>query len=100
MSLDATTANVKKMAEAADALGSTIKFSFADGAGVIFLDGTQDPTQVHNQDLDADCTINIQYDDFQEMINGDLNPMAAFMGGKMKIDGDMGVAMKLSSMFS
>ena len=29
------------------------------------------------------------------MVNGDLNPMQAFMGGKVKIDGDMSLAMNL-----
>jgi putative sterol carrier protein len=32
------------------------------------------------------------------MISGELNPMAAFMGGKMKVSGDMGVAMKLQNL--
>jgi putative sterol carrier protein len=39
-------------------------------------------------------------EDFQGMVTGDLNPMMAFMGGKIKIDGDMSVAMQLQSLFS
>jgi putative sterol carrier protein len=31
------------------------------------------------------------------MINGKLDGMTAFMTGKLKIEGDMGVAMKLQS---
>jgi putative sterol carrier protein len=38
--------------------------------------------------------------DFDSMMAGDLNPMEAFMGGKMQLDGDMNVAMQLSSLFS
>ena len=38
-------------------------------------------------------------DDFQALISGNLNPMSAFMSGKIKVDGDMGVAMKLQSLF-
>jgi putative sterol carrier protein len=30
--------------------------------------------------------------------SGDLNPMMAVMGGKVKIKGDMGLAMKLQSL--
>ena len=37
-------------------------------------------------------------DTFQEMFAGDLDPTAAFMTGKIKLDGDMGVAMKLGQL--
>jgi len=33
------------------------------------------------------------------LLTGDLNPMTAFMSGKIKVDGDMGVAMKLQKLF-
>jgi acyl-CoA dehydrogenase len=33
------------------------------------------------------------------MVNGTLNPMTAFMGGKLKVHGDMSIAMKLQSLF-
>ena len=32
-----------------------------------------------------------------QILSGDLNPTAAFMGGKLTVDGDMGTAMKLGS---
>jgi putative sterol carrier protein len=35
-------------------------------------------------------------DDFQDLLAGDLNPTAAFMTGKIKVAGDMTVAMALS----
>jgi putative sterol carrier protein len=35
-------------------------------------------------------------DTFQELFDGDLDPTAAYMTGKIKIDGDLGQAMKLS----
>jgi putative sterol carrier protein len=31
------------------------------------------------------------------MAQGDLDPTVAFMSGKLKVEGDMGVAMKLGS---
>ena len=33
--------------------------------------------------------------DFLAIVNGKLNPQMAFMSGKLKIQGDMGLAMKL-----
>lgn len=99
MSLESTTVDVAKMAENADSLGSSIKFTFNGGEGVIFLDGTTDPNSVSNEDKDADCTVKMDMQDFKDLLSGDLNPMGAFMSGKLKVEGDMGVAMKLSSLF-
>lgn len=71
----------------------SVKFDI-DGAGAIrIVDGT-----VTTEDGDADCTISADLDTFQDMFAGDLDPTAAFMTGKIRIDGDMGVAMKLGQM--
>jgi putative sterol carrier protein len=37
----------------------------------------------------------VTFEDFTKMMNGKLDPTTAFMMGKIKIEGDMGVAMKL-----
>lgn len=37
--------------------------------------------------------------DIFNMVNGRLNPMQAFMQGKVQVKGDMGLAMKLLDMF-
>ena len=52
---------------------------------------------ISNDDKAADCTLNMAFSDFDDMINGKLDGMTAFMTGKLKIEGDMGVAMKLQS---
>ncbi len=46
------------------------------------------------------CTVTIAASDFQQMVEGKLNPTAAFMSGKLKIKGDMGLAMKLQSIIA
>lgn len=99
MSLSDTTAAVEKLAAASDSLGSTVKFAFNGGEGVVYIDGSGDPNVVSNDDKEADCTVNVDLEDFNALLSGDLNPMGAFMSGKLQIDGDMGVAMKLSSLF-
>ena len=35
------------------------------------------------------CTMNISLDDFEPMPTGNLNLITAFIGGKMKVSGDM-----------
>ena len=62
------------------------------GDGVIVIDGTT----VSITDADADCTIKLSKDDLESLIAGELNPTMAFMQGKLKVEGDMSVAMQLS----
>lgn len=51
-------------------------------------------------DGDADCTLSADVDTFQAMLSGDQNPTAAFMTGKLKVDGNMGLAMKLGALLA
>lgn len=99
MSFEATLEKVQTVAAVADPLGHTVKFTFTGGEGVIFIDGTKDPNLVSTEDADAECSISVDKGDFDKLMSGDLNPMMAFMGGKLKIEGNMGIAMKLSSLF-
>ena len=46
----------------------------------------------------ANATISMDSDDFKAMMSGELNPMMAFMGGKVKIDGDMSAVMKIQGL--
>lgn len=89
---------VKSRADNAPPLGNTLKFKMGDEQ--VILDGTGDKNTVSTEDRDADCTIEISKEDFGALLKGDLNPMNAFMSGKIKVKGDMGVAMKLQSLLS
>src|SRR5512133_411177 len=48
----------------------------------------------------AKCTVNCTDADFLNIVNGKLNAQMAFMSGKLKIQGDMGLAMKLQQILS
>ena len=73
----------------------TVKFEI-EGEGAILLG----PDGVSVGDGEADVAISGALDVFQDMFDGDLSPTAAFMSGKIKIDGDMGAAMKIAQLFS
>ena len=45
-------------------------------------------------------TLTMEAADFVALISGELDGMAAFMGGKLKISGDMSLAMKMQTLFS
>tara|TARA_B100000683_G_scaffold249775_1_gene264291 strand:+ start:65 stop:358 length:294 start_codon:yes stop_codon:yes gene_type:complete len=85
-------------ANEADAIGGTIKFVIDDT--VVFVDGTGSKNLVSNSNEDADCTISTTATALKDMQSGDLNPMTAVMSGKVKISGDMGLAMKIQSLMS
>lgn len=69
-----------------------------EGEGAVMVDGAG--VRVADDSDAADVTMSADADVFQEMMSGDLNPTAAFMGGKLTLDGDMGTAMKLGSALS
>lgn len=45
------------------------------------------------------CTIRIAPDDFLDLVAGKLNGQMAFLTGKLKVQGDMGLALKLGDFF-
>ena len=95
MTLQELTSKMKEGASKKTSFGNTVKFS--TDQGVIYIDGNANPPDVSNDDKSADCTIKMDFSDFSDLIGGKLDGMTAFMTGKLKIEGDMGVAMKLQS---
>ncbi len=74
---------------------STAKFEITDLGSIIL-----DANGARVSDDDAEVTMTADAETFQEILSGELNPTAAFMGGKLTIDGDMGVAMQLAQALS
>jgi len=96
MSFEAIESAIKEKAATAKPLGNTLKFNF--GEQNVMLDGTGDSNVVTTNDAaEAQCTVDVSMEDLTSMLSGDLNPMNAFMAGKIKVKGDMSVAMKLGT---
>lgn len=74
--------------------GKVVTFDFGDD-GVICIDGTQTPATVSNENGEADCRVKVSMADFREIAAGKQNAQMAFMMGKLKVEGDMGIAMQL-----
>lgn len=89
---------LQQKANEAEAIGGTLKFVIDDLT--VFVDGTGNSNVVSQEDAEADCTIATSAAVLMELQSGDLNPMMAVMGGKVKISGDMGLAMKVQSLMS
>jgi putative sterol carrier protein len=88
-------------ADAAKGMNSVIQFNLSgDGGGtwhVTIKDGACSVTE--GAHASPNMTMTMAASDYVDMINGKLNGQMAFMSGKLKIAGDMGLAMKMQSLF-
>ena len=98
MTHDEMQAALRDKAAAADGLGAVILFDLGPD-GHIYLDGKQTPPAVSGAGADPDTTVIVSAADFTSLLEGQLNPMAAFGSGALRIKGDMGPAMKLGALF-
>jgi len=78
--------------------GKRVKIDFGGDEGVILLDGAAQ--QVTEEDGDAETTIKVGWDDWQQMAAGQLDGMTAFMMGKLRVEGDMTNAMQLQGVLA
>lgn len=97
--LESYTETVRSKVGEASGLNATIKFAFGDNE-VLYIDGKSTPNAVHNRDEAAQCTVKLSLETFGKLMNRSLEPTVAFMTGKIKVEGDMGVAMKLGKVFA
>ena len=58
----------------------------------------KDDVGVTEGDTDADCVMSLTSEDFVAINDGTLDGMQAFMLGKIQVEGDMGLAMKLQTL--
>lgn len=86
----------EKMKTRLSGFNHTAKFDFEED-GVIFVDATQTPPVVSNEDNDAEVTLRCTLETFEKILRGDTDPTIAFTLGKLKVSGSMGLALKLNS---
>ena len=63
-----------------------------EGEGAVMID----QSGARAGDEPSEVTLTATKETFEEILNGETNPTAAFMTGKLSVDGDMGQAMKLA----
>lgn len=96
MDIDTLETQIKQKISMAPPINAKVKLDFLE-AGVLFIDATQSPPVISRDDHEADTTLVCKLDTFEKIMNGTQDPTMAYMMGKLKIKGSMGLAMKLNA---
>ncbi len=97
MAIDGLMETLRSRAAMAPKLGYRVKFDLGE-EGIVLFDGTEDVPKVVAEDGEADSTLTLSPEALQQLVDGALDPTFAYMTGKLKISGSMGVALKLAGM--
>jgi putative sterol carrier protein len=88
--------NLRINADPARAAGMNASYRFdIDDAGSWRVDVLDGAVTVEESDAAADCVIAMDEPTFLAVVNGEQNPMGAFMTGKIRVEGDMALALNL-----
>ena len=96
MTLEEITDNLRTQVGARSPLAAIVKFDFGH-EGVIRIDGTTSPTVVDNENSAADCTVKVTTADFLKIASGAIKPQMALLTGKLRVEGDISLAMRLNA---
>jgi putative sterol carrier protein len=97
MGIDQIEAQLRARAINFMGLGAMVKFDFG-GGDALFINGRSTPPTVSRTGDVPDTTLTISPENLVKLAEGKLAPTLAFMTGKLKVAGNMGVAMKLANM--
>lgn len=95
-SLENLMERIQQKASRPGALRARVCFDFG-AEGKIGVDSTVDPPRIGPEDLEADLRVLCTRDLFSRILDGQTDPAFAFLTGRLKIQGPMGLAMKLNA---
>jgi predicted lipid carrier protein YhbT len=82
----------------AAAIGATYRFVLDGDAGGTWILALKDPPSVTAGDGAAECTVRMAAQDFVDMVEGRASGQELFFRGKLKVEGDMGLALRLQAL--
>ncbi|OQX68986.1 MAG: hypothetical protein B6A08_07610 [Sorangiineae bacterium NIC37A_2] len=91
-------AKIQQKPDEARLVGAIYKFVLeGDDGGTWIVDLTDSPS-VEERDGESPCTIKMSTSDFVSMMTGSESPQVLFFAGKLHIDGDVMLALRLQSL--
>lgn len=76
--------------------GKSVKLDFG-GEGVVYVDGVAG--RISEDDVPAQTVIGISWADWLALSQGQLDPMRAYMSGRLRVQGDVSDAVELGTLF-
>ncbi len=98
--MDRAATRLQENPEAAASIDATYKFHLTGEGGGTWLAILKDPPRLTETDGPADCTLTLAATDYSDLLEGRAEPQQLFFSGKLQIEGDMTLAMKLNTLTS
>lgn len=90
--------NLKERGEAVSGINAVYEFQIngpSGGTWTLDLTASEGQVTAGSADGKASCTVTMSDENFIKLVSGQLNPQMAFMTGKLKVAGNVGLALKL-----
>ncbi len=97
--LSALATYLEKEVSGASPIGAILKFEYPDG-GWLVIDGTGSTNRISQKDEDADCVVSLPLETHAQMLRFELDQTTAFREGRMRIKGNIAVALRLAPLIS
>lgn len=93
---------LKERPDIAKGIGAAVAINLAGaGGGRWVLDMSCEPVKIiMDQNASAKTTISMDTEVFEKMAAGEIDPQTAFLSGKVKVEGDLGIAIKLGQLLT
>jgi len=97
--LSALATYLEKEVSGASPIGAVLKFEYPD-CGCLVLDGAGGTNKVSLTDQEADCVVSVPLETHAQMLRFELDQTTAFREGRMRIKGNIAVALRLAPLVS
>ncbi|WOF75075.1 SCP2 sterol-binding domain-containing protein [Parvibaculaceae bacterium PLY_AMNH_Bact1] len=97
--LSALAAYLEDEISGATPIGAVLKFEYPDG-GCLVIDGTGNANRISLENEEADCVVSLPLETHAQMLRFELDQTTAFREGRMRIKGNIAVAIKLGPLVS
>ena len=97
MTIDDIAGDFRDRAGEFTGLKARVMFDLGDD-GSLVVDATEAPPEISVEAGEADCTIRLSLANLEKLMAGNLSPTLAYAMGKLRIEGSMGLAMKVAAL--